>query len=260
VILSSRSTSNKKKINIGKRIVDEISGAEIEFAANSSNDLPIGSEMTSFARFIESLNHQKEQEDPAFVLQPSMDDRTLPGNCHYLPPIRSDRKYTLVLDLDETLIHYMQRFNGKGKFHVRPYASYFLERMSAYYEVVIFTAALQEYADWILDQLDKKNWITHRLYRDHTLYYNNIYHKDLAALGRPLTHTIIVDNNMENFRLQPNNGIYIRSWYDDKSDEALMKLCPVLVDIAEREVSDVRVALRQLKAKGTGQGRASPLR
>ena len=24
----------------------------------------------------------------------------------YLPPIRKDRKYTLILDLDETLIHY----------------------------------------------------------------------------------------------------------------------------------------------------------
>jgi TFIIF-interacting CTD phosphatase-like protein len=37
--------------------------------------------------------------------------------------------------------------------------------MSQYFEIVIFTAAVKDYADQILDTIDKKNWITHRLYR-----------------------------------------------------------------------------------------------
>ena len=41
--------------------------------------------------------------------------------------------------------------------------------MSRYYEIVIFTAASQDYADYILDILDKdKDLISHRLYRQHT--------------------------------------------------------------------------------------------
>jgi len=37
--------------------------------------------------------------------------------------------------------------------------------MSKYYEIVIFTAAVKEYADNILDSIDEKKRITHRLYR-----------------------------------------------------------------------------------------------
>lgn len=65
-----------------------------------------------------------------------------------------------------------------GQFLVRPYAEEFLKEMSKYYEVVIFTAALQDYADYILDILDeKKNLISYRLYRKHTTHNGSIYVK-----------------------------------------------------------------------------------
>lgn len=41
--------------------------------------------------------------------------------------------------------------------------------MSKYYEVVIFTAAVKDYADWIIDRIDLKKSITHRLYRCNTM-------------------------------------------------------------------------------------------
>ena len=41
--------------------------------------------------------------------------------------------------------------------------------MKEFYEIVIFTAATQDYADWILDVIDQKKCISHRLYRDHTM-------------------------------------------------------------------------------------------
>jgi len=37
--------------------------------------------------------------------------------------------------------------------------------MAEMYEVVIFTAAMQDYADWVLDSIDKPKYITYRLYR-----------------------------------------------------------------------------------------------
>ena len=39
---------------------------------------------------------------------------------------------------------------------------------------------------------------------------------------------IIVDNVAENFQLQPDNGIFIKSWFDDMSDKALNELAPLL--------------------------------
>jgi CTD small phosphatase-like protein 2 len=62
----------------------------------------------------------------------------------------------LVLDLDETLIHYEEvdeshEFEGEVCYMVRPGVAKFLQELSQYYEIVVFTAALQEYADWILN-------------------------------------------------------------------------------------------------------------
>ena len=52
-----------------------------------------------------------------------------------------------------------------GHFLVRPGAEKFVKEMAQIYEVVIFTAAMQDYADWVLDQLDPQGYIKYRLYR-----------------------------------------------------------------------------------------------
>lgn len=75
-----------------------------------------------------------------------------------------DTTYTLVLDLDETLIHNVE-YGQDSFFLVRPGCVYFIELMAKYYEIVIFTAALQEYADQVIDQIDVNNNIKYRLYR-----------------------------------------------------------------------------------------------
>ena len=72
-----------------------------------------------------------------------------------LPPIDDDehREYTLVLDLDETLVH----FNPERRlYHVRPGCFQFLEELSKVYEIVVFTASTCGTADFILDRLDAK--------------------------------------------------------------------------------------------------------
>lgn len=64
--------------------------------------------------------------------------------------------------------------NEVGHFLVRPYAQQFILEMSEFYELVVFTAAVQEYADWILDLIDPQKCIAHRLYRQHCLQKNNV--------------------------------------------------------------------------------------
>ena len=104
---------------------------------------------------------------------------------------------TLVLDLDETLIHYD---GPKGKLYFRPHCMTFLKTLAEKYEIVIFTASTKAYADYILDMIDSKgSFISHRLYRNHTDCVDEVYHKDLTFLGRPLAKTIIIDNLSENF-------------------------------------------------------------
>ena len=68
----------------------------------------------------------------------------------FLPPLRGAKEYTLVLDLDETLVHY---YEEKNTVLIRPYAAQFLQEMAQFYEVVIFTAGTKDYADWALAHL-----------------------------------------------------------------------------------------------------------
>jgi CTD small phosphatase-like protein 2 len=81
-----------------------------------------------------------------------------------LPPL--DKKkfiYTLVLDLDETLVHFEA---SERKFRLRPGCLGFLRGLASHYEIVVFTAASQDYADFILNVLDPDGaLIQHRLYR-----------------------------------------------------------------------------------------------
>lgn len=123
----------------------------------------------------------------------------------------------------------------------------FIETMAQYYEIVIFTAALQEYADQVIDQIDVGNNIKYRLYRQHTSQNGPFLVKDLSLLGRDINRTIIIDNISDNFILQPDNGIFISTWYDDMRDRFLDEITPLLREIVERQVPDVRKALRQYR-------------
>lgn len=51
----------------------------------------------------------------------------------------------------------------------------------------------------------------------------------------------------ENFQLQPDNGIFIKSWFDDMNDTALSELAPLLKQIVKKQVPDVRDALRRFR-------------
>ena len=164
----------------------------------------------------------------------------------YLPPLPENKAsctYTLVLDLDETLVHYFE-IGDQGKFLVRPGVIPFLKEMSKVFEIVIFTAAIQEYADWAINQIDPEGDISHKLYRQHTLPCGPVHIKDLSRIGRDLRKIIIVDNIPENFQLQQDNGIFITSWFDDVTDTALCELSVILKDIAALKAEDVRDALR----------------
>ena len=207
---------------------------------------------------IQPVQARKAIEQAFGINRESITLSSVPIPVPFLPPASSSR-YTLVLDLDETLVHYMET-EEQGQYLTRPYLENFLIEVKKYFELVVFTAAVQDYADWILDDFDHGNLIDFRLYRQHTVPGGNFFLKDLTNLGRDLDKMIIIDNVAENFQLQPGNGILIKSWYDDAEDTALKELIPILVQIAKSSM-DVRVALgifRQQMLEQMSLGVSSP--
>jgi len=160
----------------------------------------------------------------------------------YLSSICS-KKFTLVLDLDETLIAFKINPNqeNKGLLKFRPGLDYFLLKMKNIYEIVVFTSATQEYADPIENCIEQnEKYFDARLYRQHTIIYENDFVKDISRIGRPMNSIIIVDNMPQNFRLQKENGIFIKPfWGDDIFDTALFSLADILEKIYN-QFDDVR--------------------
>lgn len=139
--------------------------------------------------------------------------------------------------MDETLIHCVDDieaespdvlleidFGGQGNpedivcagINIRPYWRECLEEASKNFQVVVFTASHQTYADAILNYLDPDNQlIQHRLYRHHCyLTPENYYVKDLRIIAnRPLKDMVLIDNSVYSFAYQLSNGVPIVPFY-----------------------------------------------
>ena len=165
-------------------------------------------------------------------------------------------KKTVIFDLDETLVHCCDDTsvectvvlpivfsNGdimQAPISIRPYALECLKKASKNYEVIVFTASQQCYADAVLDYLDpEREIIHHRFYRQHCVLMDGMYIKDLRIFAnRRIKDMIIVDNFVHSFAYQLENGVPIISWVDYQHDIELHGLIYYLKKLIK--VEDVR--------------------
>ena len=172
-----------------------------------------------------------------------------------------EQKKLLILDLDETLFHsefrtlanykVLDKLKRKTKCKVktmtytkddckiffevffRPHLMDFLNEMKKYFDLAIFTAAVKEYADTILEYIDPKNEIfKFRLYRDACIPVgNNIYVKDLRILKNfDPKNIILMDNSLYSFMNQPSNGLIVNSFLMDYKDNQLLSAKQYLIN------------------------------
>lgn len=130
----------------------------------------------------------------------------------------------------------------------RPGVEHFIASLSTLFELIVYTASTQNYANAIVDRLDPARHIQHRLYRDHCTFYGSFPIKNLALLGRDLKDVIIVDDMAVAYSKNPGNGVPVSPWKGEKGDRELQELLPVLELLAE--VQDVRVHLAKLNRGG----------
>ncbi|PYH95818.1 hypothetical protein BO71DRAFT_397625 [Aspergillus ellipticus CBS 707.79] len=183
---------------------------------------------------------------------------------------------TLVLDLDETLIHSLAKGGRMSSGHMvevklatpmttaltpggppttlgpqhpilyyvhkRPYCDDFLRKICKWYKLVIFTASVQEYADPVIDWLEQeRKYFQARYYRQHCTLRNGAYIKDLSSVEPDLSKVMILDNSPMSYIFHEDNAIPIEGWINDPTDNGLLHLVPMLE--ALQYVTDVRAFL-----------------
>lgn len=248
--ISDVGSEGKEYVDGAQTILEEIAGTQQAQSVDTWYEIANGEDIEESEELTEFNPYLFIKNLPAH--QPAL--RTL------LPPrLSTDPKLCLVLDLDETLVHCSTEellpadlvfpvvFNNV-EYTVfarkRPYIEQFLSQMASLFEIVVFTASQEVYADRLLNILDPdKQYIRHRLFRDSCICIDGNYLKDLTILGRDLSKVVIVDNSPQAFGYQIDNGIPIESWFDDEADEELMRLVPFLESIANEP--DVRPFIRE---------------
>ena len=141
------------------------------------------------------------------------------------------KKFCLVLDLDETLIHNLNLPFG-DYFFVRPGLFELFEKVHNIFEIIIFTAGKKGYARKIIDKIDIKNNVDYILNKKHISNIEGNMVKKLDLIGRDLNKIIYVDNLEKNALYNKKNLYLISSWYNNIFDKELLILKDKLIKIS----------------------------
>ena len=189
-----------------------------------------------------------------------------------LPPPGPGRRKTLVLDLDETLVHTSTHFDARGAggdgsktiapelrldvasnmnrqkraFYVRlrPYVHEFLRECSELFDVVVFTASEQSYAEPIIQYLCNESGAPcpkRCFFRQSCDATMGLHVKDLSKVRQDLSKVVLIDNSPGAAAYQPENYIPCTSWYGSPEDTELLDMLVLLRELTR--VSDVRSLL-----------------
>ncbi|KAL2000789.1 hypothetical protein VTN02DRAFT_2634 [Thermoascus thermophilus] len=155
--------------------------------------------------------------------------------------------YTLVLSLEDLLVHSEWSREHGWRVAKRPGVDYFLRYLNQYYELVLFTSVPSMMADQVLRKLDPYRIIRWPLFREATKYKDGEYIKDLSYLNRDLSKVILIDTQEAHARLQPENAIILPKWQGDPKDKGLVALIPFLEYVAGMGIEDVRPVLKSFE-------------
>ncbi|CAL4894309.1 unnamed protein product [Urochloa decumbens] len=170
---------------------------------------------------------------------------TEPTSDKLLPDLQplEEHVFTLVLDLNETLVYSdWQRERGWRTFK-RPGVDAFLEHMSRLYEVVVYSDQPPMYVEPVLERLNSRGTISHRLSRPATKYLDGKHYRDLSKLNRKPNQVIYLSAHALENCLQPENCVNIKPFKLESDDTQLLDLIPFLEYVAMARPSDTRTVL-----------------
>ncbi|KAH7347056.1 NLI interacting factor-like phosphatase-domain-containing protein [Pyrenochaeta sp. MPI-SDFR-AT-0127] len=197
-----------------------------------------------YARAAARINGQKAYYTEPTFQQLLPDKDKIPGGAPEL---------TLVLSLEDLLLHSEWSTKHGYRLAKRPGLDYFLRYLSSQYELVIFTSVKSMDADPIIRKLDPFRLVMWPLFREATRFEKGEYIKDLSYLNRDLSKVIMIDTDPSHVKLQPENAIVLPKWKGEPGDKGLVAMIPFLEYLAMMSQTgtpiDVRQVLKSMQGK-----------
>ncbi|KAJ1894475.1 mitochondrial inner membrane protein required for protein import [Kickxella alabastrina] len=182
----------------------------------------------------------------SFLSEPAT-EKLLPDQNEYTMP------YTLVLCLDDMLIHMDWTKEYGWRIAKRPGLDHFLAYMASMFEVVVFSTQPSHSGMTVMERLDPLEYAPYRLYKDHMRNIDGKNYKDLSTINRDMSRVIMIDISPEAFTMQPDNGLLARPFRGEPSDNWISQITEFLEYIHMMEPKDVRPWIKTYKDKDAAQ-------
>jgi hypothetical protein len=165
----------------------------------------------------------------------------------YLSTIKTNYKYTLIINLDETLI-----YSYKSRIILRPNLFEFLSKVKEMFEIIVYSFYSKSIIDKALGLIEKKiKYFDYILYSDQlTIKYNEKLLKDIDNLGRNIKHMIIIDSKINVQKKYKNNLILIKRFLGDiTTDINILKILGYILQNIKNDnfQDDLRIRIHKYK-------------
>ncbi|KAK1387228.1 Mitochondrial import inner membrane translocase subunit TIM50 [Heracleum sosnowskyi] len=176
---------------------------------------------------------------------------TEPSSDKLLPDLHPMEQgaFTLVLDLNETLIYSDWKRDRGWRTFKRPGVDAFLEHLAKFYELVVYSDQLSMYVDPSVERLDPNHYIRFKLSRSATKYQNQKHYRDLSMLNRDPSRVLYLSGNALETSLQPENCVPIKQWKGETEDTELLDIIPFLEYVATHRPNDIRPVIASYKGR-----------
>ncbi|KAK9285834.1 hypothetical protein L1049_025035 [Liquidambar formosana] len=223
-------------------------------ALRASANYTVGDDKSSLDKF-QALLYSASMTVPTKAIELYLDLRrsieeqvqgfTEPSSEKLLPDLHpmEQHAFTLVLDLNETLVHSDWKRERGWRTFKRPGVDAFLEHLAQFYEIVVYSDEPSMYVDPVIERLDQKGCIRYRLSRNATKYQHGKHYRDLSKLNRDPSRVLYVSGHALESSLQPENCVPVKPWKLEADDTALLDLIPFLEYVARHRPGDIRKVL-----------------
>ena len=154
-------------------------------------------------------------------------------------------KYTLFIELDETLVHYYEE--GENYFvKVRQGTDEFLKTLHNFCEIIIVSTSSKEYTDIILENLNKeKKYVDNAIYKD--LCDTNNSEINFEKINRDIKKCIFICHDKKDFFNAPNNNVIeLKEFNGEEEDQEIMWVKEELIKLQNESNDDIENILRNI--------------